>query len=229
MQLLICASILLSFGISTCSAATSMYDGKPGCKTVGEVGQLYRNFWDPMRYWRCVGLNMEPLQQSCPDGTGFQQSLGRCIPWKVWKWETPQYPPSCPDGVMCLSTELRPLAAGITTQTQAHLSSQVLVPSETLVPTTLQESQIFVQPQPVIQPQPFPQSQPFVQPQQFVQPQPLAESRPLQSPQAFLPKWSLPTTQAQLPKRTWLPSQSTPDPAHPLTSSRPLSPNDPYI
>ncbi|XP_017461063.1 PREDICTED: uncharacterized protein LOC108379909 [Rhagoletis zephyria] len=146
MQILTLTLTILNFGIGiTTIAARSTYDGKPGCKTPGEVGHLYRNFWDPMRYWRCIGLNMEPLQESCSDGSGFQQSLGRCVAWRVWKWELPHYPPSCPDGVMCISTESLPTLTGETSPQQVSLSKP-LVMSEPWTPA-----------------RPLPQIQPFMQ------------------------------------------------------------------
>ncbi|XP_012159297.1 uncharacterized protein LOC105665107 [Ceratitis capitata] len=243
-------SILLSFGIiEFCSAAISTYDGKPGCKTLGEIGNLYRHFWDPIRYFRCIALNVEPLQETCPDGSGFQQSLSTCVMWRVWKWEIPTYPPSCPDGVMCLSTEKRLPILVSPAEPYASVpgmppSSETFVPSSPfLQPSALINSRFGYRPawqvaeRPLVQSsripgasllqlsstQPWASAQPLVSVQPFASAQPLASIQPLTSLQPLPSAQPLTSTQP-----LYFPPTNTPqisyDP-HILTPIQPLSVN----
>uniref|UniRef100_A0A0A1X2Z8 Uncharacterized protein n=1 Tax=Zeugodacus cucurbitae TaxID=28588 RepID=A0A0A1X2Z8_ZEUCU len=248
MQFKIYIPFLLALSASLCYASTSTYDGKPGCKTPGEIGRLYRNFWDPMRYWRCYSLNTEALSESCPDLTGFQQSLGRCVPWRIWKWEIPVYPPSCPTGVMCIHMESTPSAlypqplypqappqALVPTvpfpQQQPHFigplppqsylpsqSSPILNPTQEFVP--LQSPEIEYPSYPLIPPQSSPISHPSLPPQTFVPPQ---------SPQILSPPYVLVPAQILNPSQSAQPSQSPQilNPSYPLIPSLPQYPGGP--
>lgn len=73
------------------------YNGRPGCKTDMEVGNVFANFFDSTRYWRCLAIGVDPISIRCPSGFGFQPKLRTCVSFISWQWETPQMPPSCPD------------------------------------------------------------------------------------------------------------------------------------
>nr|XP_014098365.2 proline-rich receptor-like protein kinase PERK2 [Bactrocera oleae] len=201
MQFITHMPLLLALSTTVSYASSSTYDGKPGCKTPGEIGNAYRNFWDPMRYWRCIGLDMEPLRESCPDVTAFQQSLGRCVPWRYWKWEVPVYPPSCPSGVMCIQTESKPSSL-YSQELYPQAPPQALVPISPLYPQAMPQPivpitppQALVPTSPISQPQPSTKPhilgplppQPSGSPQIVHSPLPSPPFVPPQSPQVFSP------------------------------------------
>ncbi|XP_013108330.2 uncharacterized protein LOC106087735 [Stomoxys calcitrans] len=76
---------------------STSFNGRPGCKTQTEVGQVYANFFDSTRYWRCLAVGVDAIPIRCPNGYGFQPQLGSCVSFASWQWETQKMPPSCPD------------------------------------------------------------------------------------------------------------------------------------
>uniref|UniRef100_A0A034V1T4 DNA-directed RNA polymerase II subunit RPB1 n=1 Tax=Bactrocera dorsalis TaxID=27457 RepID=A0A034V1T4_BACDO len=213
--------LLLALSASLCYASSSTYDGKPGCKTPGEIGNVYRNFWDPMRYWRCIGLDMEPLRESCPDVTAFQQSLGRCVPWRYWKWEVPVYPPSCPTGVMCIQTESQPWSF-YPQQLYPQQVPQALSPISPLYPRGPQQTLVPTSPlYPYAAPQAFVPTSPLY-PQTL--PQALVSTShqyPQVSPQALVP------TSPQYPQAAPQSLVAT-SPLYPQASPQALVPTSPF-
>ncbi|XP_018791273.1 PREDICTED: DNA-directed RNA polymerase II subunit RPB1-like [Bactrocera latifrons] len=227
--------LLLALSASLCYASSSTYDGKPGCKTPGEIGNVYRNFWDPMRYWRCIGLDLEPLGESCPDVTAFQQSLGRCIPWRYWKWEVPVYPPSCPTGVMCIQTESQPSSL-YPQQLYPQPTPQALSPISPLYPGGPQQNLVPSSPL-----YPYAAAQAFVPTSPLysqASPQSLVATSPLysQASQQSLVSTS-PFSQPQLSMKPHflgpLPPQPSPSPqiVHPAQPSQPFAqpPQSPLV
>ncbi|XP_061399836.1 uncharacterized protein LOC133335540 [Musca vetustissima] len=96
--------LLLLIGVwaslSSCDNAnieSTSFNGRPGCKTQGEVGNVYANFFDSTRYWRCLAIGVDAISIRCPNGYGFQPKLKTCVSFASWQWETAQMPPSCPD------------------------------------------------------------------------------------------------------------------------------------
>lgn len=83
--------------IANADIENTSFNGRPGCKTLGEVGLTYANFFDSSRYWRCVALNNQAISDRCPNQYGYQSSKKACVPYSSWIWEEPVMPPSCPD------------------------------------------------------------------------------------------------------------------------------------
>ncbi|XP_073820162.1 uncharacterized protein [Musca autumnalis] len=79
------------------SIESTSFNGRPGCKTQQEVGNVYPNFFDSTRYWRCLAIGVDAVSLRCPNGYGFQANLKTCVSYASWQWETAQMPPSCPD------------------------------------------------------------------------------------------------------------------------------------
>jgi hypothetical protein len=71
-------------------------NGKPACNDK-EFPRLWRNNWDPTRYWKCEGLNRAPVEVHCEENTAFSQPKQCCVPWQQWSWTAPCDPPSVKD------------------------------------------------------------------------------------------------------------------------------------
>ncbi|XP_039965223.1 tyrosine-protein phosphatase non-receptor type 23-like [Bactrocera tryoni] len=255
MQLITHIPLLLALSASLCYASSSTYDGKPGCKTPGEIGNLYRNFWDPMRYWRCIGLDMEPLRESCPDVTAFQQSLGRCVPWRYWKWEVPVYPPSCPTGVMCIQTEPQPSSLYLqelypqqtpqalspisplyprgpqqtlvpTSSLYPYAAPQAFIPTSPLYPQALPQALVSTSP---LYPQALPQGQASIS-HQYPQAAPqtlVSHLYPQASPQSLVPTSSF--AQPQVSTKPQFIGPLTPQPSPSPQNVHSPQPSQPFV
>jgi hypothetical protein len=67
--------------------------GQPACNEK-EYVRLWRNNWDPTRYWKCKGLNQAAVAVHCADNTAFSDKKQCCVVWQEWTWTTPCDPPS---------------------------------------------------------------------------------------------------------------------------------------
>ncbi|XP_037954542.1 RNA-binding protein 12-like [Teleopsis dalmanni] len=89
------AAFLLYFlSVTVTTLAAYSGDGKPCCGSTNEIGQLYANFWDPTKYWRCDAL-FTPVSMKCEDQHAFFASKKICVPWIDWYWEEKPLPPKC--------------------------------------------------------------------------------------------------------------------------------------
>ncbi|EDW36905.1 GL25804 [Drosophila persimilis] len=73
------------YGASDCDPDGN---GKPACQS-GNIGERFRNNWDPTRYWLCAEAG-EPQVVLC-EQTGYDPVSKECVAWSQWSW----YPP-CP-------------------------------------------------------------------------------------------------------------------------------------
>ncbi|GAB0099610.1 hypothetical protein DMENIID0001_154970 [Sergentomyia squamirostris] len=77
-------------------------NGQPGCRTAEEVAtRVWRNNWDPTRFWVCETQGQAAVVELCPQVPGlgslaFMTSRGECVPWSEWDHEFPLAPPSRP-------------------------------------------------------------------------------------------------------------------------------------
>ncbi|XP_037954308.1 uncharacterized protein LOC119684354 [Teleopsis dalmanni] len=60
-------------------------NGQPDCTGV-TARTVYRNFWDPTRYWVCSSGQLS--SENCPINTGFL-TIGGCVDWSKWDWVAP--------------------------------------------------------------------------------------------------------------------------------------------
>ncbi|KAM7359462.1 uncharacterized protein ACRADG_012861 [Cochliomyia hominivorax] len=89
--------LVIFVAVAQADIENTSFNGRPGCKTLAEVGLTFANFFDSSRYWRCVALNNQAISERCPNQYGYQASIKSCVPYTVWQWEEPLMPPSCPD------------------------------------------------------------------------------------------------------------------------------------
>ncbi|XP_023291034.2 uncharacterized protein LOC111674606 [Lucilia cuprina] len=89
--------IVIFLAFANADIENTSFNGRPGCKTLGEVGLTFPNFFDSSRYWHCYAINNQAISERCPNQYGFQASIKSCVPYTVWRWEEPVMPPSCPD------------------------------------------------------------------------------------------------------------------------------------
>jgi hypothetical protein len=68
-------------------------NGQPLC-IQEEMDRLWRNNWDPTRFWQCVTLNTPATMVICPTDSGFLESAQQCVSWSEWEWTFPCNPPS---------------------------------------------------------------------------------------------------------------------------------------
>jgi hypothetical protein len=68
-------------------------NGQPLC-IQEEMDRLWRNNWDPTRFWQCVTLNTPAVMVICPTNTGFMESAQQCVSWSEWEWTFTCNPPS---------------------------------------------------------------------------------------------------------------------------------------
>jgi hypothetical protein len=66
-------------------------NGMPACNA-DEAGLLWRNNWDPTRFWSCESGSAEVV--ICDAETGFSQAAQACVSWAEWEWTPPCNPPS---------------------------------------------------------------------------------------------------------------------------------------
>uniref|UniRef100_A0A1I8Q152 Chitin-binding type-2 domain-containing protein n=1 Tax=Stomoxys calcitrans TaxID=35570 RepID=A0A1I8Q152_STOCA len=89
-------SLLITFvALSLCCAFAAAddecdmeSDGEPKCLMVN-VGQPFRNFWDPTAYWLCTAANRKAELRHCPYTTLYDAATISCIPASKWKWTPP--------------------------------------------------------------------------------------------------------------------------------------------
>jgi len=87
---------LFFVGVLSDSRVYSHTNGQPGCRTQMEFNRLWRNNWDPTRYWKCMQLNVAATQVICPMSTLFLDSAQCCVEVHLWNWTPPFDPPSTP-------------------------------------------------------------------------------------------------------------------------------------
>ncbi|GAB0099608.1 Chitin binding domain [Sergentomyia squamirostris] len=93
----LCALVALSVARSTREVPNDHTNGQPGCKTPEEVEtRVWRNNWDPTRYWVCEVQGQAAAEALCPPEQGFLTEVRGCVPWADWEWVQPVAPPSRP-------------------------------------------------------------------------------------------------------------------------------------
>lgn len=83
--------------VASADVENTSFNGRPGCKDITEVGLTYANFFDSSRYWLCISQGTQAISKRCPNQFGYQPSIRACVSYKVWKWEEPVMPITCPD------------------------------------------------------------------------------------------------------------------------------------
>jgi hypothetical protein len=58
------------------------------------MGRVWRNNWDPTRFWVCTTLNTAATDMQCETATGFSDAAQNCVDWAGWEWTPPCDPPS---------------------------------------------------------------------------------------------------------------------------------------
>jgi hypothetical protein len=98
---------LIAICIGSIAAQECEYNhgnGRPAC-VAADMGRLWRNNWDPTRYWVCSTENTPAESVSCETGTGFYEPSQGCIDWNVWQWTFPCDPPSVGDESIVATSE----------------------------------------------------------------------------------------------------------------------------
>lgn len=80
------------FALIGITAAYNGGDGRPGCQNEFEYQRLWRNNWDPTRYWMCE--NGEAIPYGCAMDHFFYESRQDCVPRSEWRWTEPYDPPT---------------------------------------------------------------------------------------------------------------------------------------
>lgn len=75
-------------------------DGQPGCTTDIEMCKtLWRNNWDPTKYWECTQRGTPGVLRSCPSSEQFYEPILECVSKDIWRWTPMCDPPSKPETV----------------------------------------------------------------------------------------------------------------------------------
>lgn len=86
--------LILTLAVSCHSKFTRGHNGRPACRTLGEVGGKFANFIDFSTFWQCESWNRDAKCYQCPTGQGYNSRLKTCIHWNNWRYLPLEDPPS---------------------------------------------------------------------------------------------------------------------------------------
>ncbi|XP_055923665.1 uncharacterized protein LOC129954048 isoform X3 [Eupeodes corollae] len=91
------ALVLVAAFVALFSSAAALYsntNGEPKCTASNVQIGIFRNNFDPTRYWLCDSVGAAAKEVGCPNESGFLDSQKKCVSWTDWVWEQPNDPPT---------------------------------------------------------------------------------------------------------------------------------------
>lgn len=81
----------ISFMVPSSRADFSHTNGRPSCVKPHEFERVWRNNFDPTKYWRCYKIGLA-VSIECQLQYLYLDSRQGCVHFTQWKWEPPYDP-----------------------------------------------------------------------------------------------------------------------------------------